>query len=364
LEKNFYDILGIKQTATAAEIKVAYRNLAKKYHPDVNKTPEASKRFKEGHKAYAILSNAFERKLYNESLVSHKIPKDIFTQPKPNYATTSSKTSYQTTKQKSAHSEEEKYKQETIRKYRKILITKAIIKVILNSLASALGGYGIITFLQLFRESASALTWFSLFQFGGILSGIILGFIWSVDRYFKIETFIPKPKQRMFFRHFRTATFALATAYIFAFIWSSFTQFNLETQAFVTEIIFALVFLIAVTFASDGEMRNRVKSGKILEIIVIFWHNFLTGLCGSLLGLIIGSIFYLVQPGTTILHLSTTFGFIFALIIGSVAPQDVELVSQKISQFTRSFIYGIMIFIAFVLGISIGLIGYGFLKEL
>jgi len=329
LEKNFYDILGIKQTATAAEIKVAYRNLAKKYHPDVNKTPEASKRFKEGHKAYAILSNAFERKLYNESLVSHKIPKDIFTQPKPNYATTSSKTSYQTTKQKSAHSEEEKYKQETIRKYRKILITKAIIKVILNSLASALGGYGIITFLQLFRESASALTWFSLFQFGGILSGIILGFIWSVDRYFKIETFIPKPKQRMFFRHFRTATFALATAYIFAFIWSSFTQFNLETQAFV-----------------------------------IFWHNFLTGLCGSLLGLIIGSIFYLVQPGTTILHLSTTFGFIFALIIGSVAPQDVELVSQKISQFTRSFIYGIMIFIAFVLGISIGLIGYGFLKEL
>ncbi len=356
MEKNFYKILGLKKTAIDADIKLAYRELAKKYHPDVNSAPDAAKKFKEGHKAYAILSNPHERKLYDESLASNKIPKDIFTQPKA--STTRPQTSYASPEK----FKEEQKKQEAIRKYRKRLIVKAIIKVILNALGGSLGGYAIITFLQIFQKSTLQINLFSIYQFGGILSGLILGFIWSIDRYFKIETFIPKPKHRMFFRHFRTATFALATAYFFSFLWSSFTPFSLSNKPVITEVVFALTFLISVTFASDGEMRNRIKTGKILEIIVIFWHNLLIGFCGALLGLIIGSIFYLVEPGSTILHLSSTLGFIFALVIGAVAPQDLDLITQKISTFTRTFIYGILMLVAFAVGIGTGFLLNGFIQ--
>jgi len=55
--KNYYKTLGLSSSATKAEIKVAYRKLAKKYHPDKNKSKHASQLFIEVNEAYAYLSN-------------------------------------------------------------------------------------------------------------------------------------------------------------------------------------------------------------------------------------------------------------------------------------------------------------------
>ena len=55
--KNYYKILGLSSSATKSEIKVAYRKLAKKYHPDKNKSKQASQLFIEVNEAYAYLSN-------------------------------------------------------------------------------------------------------------------------------------------------------------------------------------------------------------------------------------------------------------------------------------------------------------------
>ena len=55
--KNYYKTLGLSTSATKAEIKIAYRKLAKKYHPDKNKSKQASQLFIEVNEAYAYLSN-------------------------------------------------------------------------------------------------------------------------------------------------------------------------------------------------------------------------------------------------------------------------------------------------------------------
>lgn len=65
-EKDYYEILGVKKTASEGEIKKAYRDLAKKYHPDKNKgNKEAENRFKEISEAYAVLSDSEKRSQYD-----------------------------------------------------------------------------------------------------------------------------------------------------------------------------------------------------------------------------------------------------------------------------------------------------------
>lgn len=65
-EKDYYEILGVKKTASEAELKKAYRDLAKKYHPDKNKgNKEAEGRFKEISEAYAVLSDKDKRDQYD-----------------------------------------------------------------------------------------------------------------------------------------------------------------------------------------------------------------------------------------------------------------------------------------------------------
>jgi curved DNA-binding protein len=63
--KDYYEILGVKRDAADAEIKSAYRKLARKYHPDVNKTAEAEGKFKDLNEAYEVLSDKEKRRRYD-----------------------------------------------------------------------------------------------------------------------------------------------------------------------------------------------------------------------------------------------------------------------------------------------------------
>ena len=63
--RDYYDVLGISKTASGEEIKRAYRNLAKRYHPDINKASDAPEKFKEIQTAYDTLSDDGKRRNYD-----------------------------------------------------------------------------------------------------------------------------------------------------------------------------------------------------------------------------------------------------------------------------------------------------------
>jgi len=63
--KDYYEILGIKRDASQQEIKSAYRKLARKYHPDVNKSSGAQEKFKDINEAYEVLGDDNKRKRYD-----------------------------------------------------------------------------------------------------------------------------------------------------------------------------------------------------------------------------------------------------------------------------------------------------------
>ena len=65
-KRDYYDVLGVERAADEADLKRAFRELARKYHPDINDSDEAEGRFKEANEAYAVLSDAKARARYDK----------------------------------------------------------------------------------------------------------------------------------------------------------------------------------------------------------------------------------------------------------------------------------------------------------
>lgn len=65
-KRDYYEVLGLSKSASDDEIKKAYRKLSKKYHPDINKAPDAEEKFKEITEAYEVLSDPQKRAAYDQ----------------------------------------------------------------------------------------------------------------------------------------------------------------------------------------------------------------------------------------------------------------------------------------------------------
>jgi len=64
-KRDYYEVLGVSRDASDGDLKSAFRNLARKYHPDVNGAPDAEERFKEINEAYGVLSDPDKRAAYD-----------------------------------------------------------------------------------------------------------------------------------------------------------------------------------------------------------------------------------------------------------------------------------------------------------
>jgi curved DNA-binding protein len=75
--RDYYDVLGVPRGASQNDIKSAYRKLARKYHPDVNKEPDAEDRFKEVSEAYEVLRDPDKRERYDRLGANWKAGQDV-----------------------------------------------------------------------------------------------------------------------------------------------------------------------------------------------------------------------------------------------------------------------------------------------
>jgi curved DNA-binding protein len=81
--KDYYKVMGVARDATEAQIKQAYRKLARKYHPDVSKEKDAEARFKEVGEAYEVLKSADKRAAYDQLGKDYRPGQDF--RPPPNW---------------------------------------------------------------------------------------------------------------------------------------------------------------------------------------------------------------------------------------------------------------------------------------
>ncbi len=81
--RDYYEVLGVERGASAEEVQKAYRKLARKYHPDLNKTKEAEERFKEINEANEVLSDPQKRQRYDALGANWKQGQDF--QPPPEW---------------------------------------------------------------------------------------------------------------------------------------------------------------------------------------------------------------------------------------------------------------------------------------
>jgi len=83
--KDYYQIMGVPRNATPDELKRAYRKLARKYHPDVSKAPDAEQKFKEIGEAYEVLKDSEKRAAYDQLGSNWRAGQDF--RPPPNWET-------------------------------------------------------------------------------------------------------------------------------------------------------------------------------------------------------------------------------------------------------------------------------------
>lgn len=330
--KNYYDILGVSRTASEESIRKKYHELARKYHPDVYKKPDAEQIFKDINEAYAVLSDSLKRADYDQQL------EQGFMRKKP----------------EEAPREEEARAQPTLS-----MFLAAFLRMFFVMAVGILVGAFLEFFLWvLSKKSGLNISSFYLPMFWGGVLGALLG----ADLNFNVESFLGPSYMGRTYTFLRTFLFALSFAFFGGKIFSFLLVFS-KGSNFISLFGITLGLILGSTFGSDGEgfFKLKSKEGRF-NLLYTGLRAVEVGLIGAFMGAIFGWTLQSLAK-VSLIFWSAFFGFSLGTIIGAISPPNLAAYASYASAAVKNIIIILMVAGAVILGILFGYFFHGQIQE-
>lgn len=331
----YYDTLGVSLTATEEDIKKSYRKLAREYHPDVNKGPDAESKFKEINLAYDTLSDSLKRADYDQTLgdtgVRGAAPAGAGRRgPVPGGQAAPSGTA------------ESPYRQAMVRAATGRVIVMAL-------LAAAVGGMLRVGLAFLTEEAITPMViWV------GALPALVIGGLWGADYNFKVETFLGSGWLGRSYTFARTILMSLGMAYYTGLIGATIDELAFGKP--ILTVPFVLVgVLIGAVIGSDGDTPEKIRTGAgRFNLFYTFLRGAEVGAVGALVGAGLGWV--LSQSGVDgALGWTVFVGFAIGMIVGSIAPPNLSAYASYASASVKNLLIILMVLAALLVGLAAGL---------
>lgn len=335
----YYDTLGVTPKASEEEIKRAYRELAKEFHPDKNPSAQAENRFKEINRAYDILSDSLKRADYDHSLEEESYVKATATAAKT----------------------EEEGIGAVAHAPSKAEIAAATTRVLAHIFIFGVSGLALEAFLQ-YLFSPDHFLYTKLIP--GTLAGIFFGAFWGADANFKVESFLGYGRIGRAYTFSRTVVEALTVGYFVSLIASYFDRYFYEKITWITPAITSLGVLVGATLGSDGDTIEKLQSGEgKFNLFYTALHGLAIGVIAGIIGIMLG----LMLSRSGVAGAVFWFGFsglLIGIIAGSIAPANLSAYASYVSASMRSVIITLSISAALLFGLVLGISAGPTIKDL
>jgi len=323
-KEDYYEILDIPRDASVEEIKRAYRNLARRYHPDINKDPEAVEKFKKVSTAYKILSDPEKRKEYDTSFQVESKPQE---------------------------ESEEEAAEETSSRFK--LLAAAIFRVLAVVFGASFLG-SLINFLAWYFTSTKAFS-FNVIKFGFIF-GALAGLIWGIDLNFDITSFLCSSIWNKIYSFFRTITGAISIGYFGGLLGFILDIFLYKKVFWLSFGGFLCGLLVGATLSSDGDTVFKLKSHKgRLNLLFTAFRGILFGLLGSWLTFLIALVITSITQ-VNLIKSGLFFGAVLGIILGCTNLDNLTAYSSDIPLKRINFFIIILIIAALIFGFVLRII--------
>lgn len=335
-KSTYYDTLGVSPTATEEEIKKSYRQLAREYHPDVNKGADAESKFKEINLAYDTLSDSLKRADYDQTLADTGVRGAAPAGHGPQTSGPGGQAAPGPTVQSP---------------YRQTIIRAATGRVIGMALLAALAGGMLRVGLAYLTEEPIT----PMVVWVGALPALLVGGLWGADYNFKVETFLGSGWLGRSYTFARTILMSLGVAYYTGLIGATIDQLAFKRP--ILTVPFVLIgVLIGAVIGSDGDTPEKVRSGTgRFNLFYTFLRGAEVGAVGALVGAGLGWV--LSQSGINGAFGWTVFvGFAIGMIVGSIAPPNLAAYASYASASVKNLLIILMVLAALLVGLLAGAI--------
>lgn len=337
MSNNYYQILGVKESAEREEIKKTYRRLARQFHPDIVDTPEAEASFKEINRAYDILSDPLKRADYDANL-HPQTEKQAKPAPPPG---TEEAYAWQAPVQAEGSNLSRISATAVV-----FLIAASSIEFFLRWLFPNITLSGPLLYLP------------------GLALGLIFGIMWGIDNNLDVSSHLGPGAGGRFYTFFRSLIFTLTITYFLSLIGAYLDIFLSDKILFWTPALGILGIIVGSTLGSSGEtpLKLSTPEGRF-ELFYTLLRGLEVGAIAAIVGGMLGSILWRLGYPSSLIFWGIFFGLALGCMLGSINPTNLTAYASYVSASLKNVIIGILIIAALILGLAIGIVFAGSIKE-